>query len=113
MMEGKPNKQVIRELSQRHGMTLDKSQFFQQPAFGADIMKLFVDEDVLMMQISDYVYSFLEANGGSEDALFKVGRLYRKMDELWERGDGNSLRKLFDRFRKVNSQYKGVGRGWE
>jgi hypothetical protein len=111
MMEGKTNKQIVRELSQRHGMTLDKGQFMQPPAFGADVMKLFVDEDVLMMQVSDYVYSFLEANGGSEDAMLKAGRLYKMMDELSARGDGSALRKLFDRFRKANSQYKGVGRG--
>jgi hypothetical protein len=111
MMEGKTNKQIVRELSQRHGMTLDKSQSFQQPAFGSDVMKLFVDEDVLTMQISDYVYSFLEANGGSDDAMLKAGRLYRMVDELAARGHGVELKKLFAKFRKAVFEYKGVGRG--
>jgi len=110
LMEGKTNRQIVRELSQRHGIVLDRGQVIQTPAFGSDVMKLFVDEDILMMQISDYVYSFLEANGGSEDALFKIGRFYQMVDDLSSRGQGRELRDLFGRFRKAVSGYKGIGR---
>lgn len=110
LMEGKPNKQVVRELAQSMGATLDRGQVPTSDPVGSDLMQLFVDEDLFSMQIADYMYSFLEAHQGSDEAITKANLFYRRLDDLSSRGDGKGMRELFETFRKANFSFKGAKR---
>lgn len=107
LMEGGTNKEIVRKLANSLDMALSPYEFGKGDPQGADILKVFCTEDILALQIYEYTFNFLEANRGRADALDKVNRFYRVLDDMLARGDGEGMKRAFRMFRQAAISYKG------
>jgi DNA primase len=95
LMESKSSKQVIHELCQKHGVKPGAYvPSVKSEPLPHEIMAAFCEEDALASDITTLARSYLRSRDGCEDAVNKVSRLYRRLDELNAKGDMIGMSKL-------------------
>lgn len=95
LLETKSSKQVIHELCQKHGVKPGAYvPGVKSEPLPHEIMAAFCEEDALASDITTLARSYLRIRDGCEDAVNKVSRLYRKLDELNAKGDMMGMSRL-------------------
>lgn len=95
LIESKSSKQIIHELCQKHGVKPGAYvPGVKSEPLPHEIMAAFCEEDALASDITTLARSYLRIRDGCEDAVNKVSRLYRKLDELNAKGDMMGMSRL-------------------
>lgn len=106
LMEGKKKGQIVKELSRSHGV--DVSRFspgdFREPA-DDEVVALFCEEESAAMKIATYAKQFLRSQGGREDAVNKVSRLYERLDKMIEDGDEEGMEAICEEMGDLLIEY--------
>ena len=95
LMEGKENRQVVKELAQRFNVELGH---FDPGAriepLPEDVMSELCEEEMEERQIVAYAKRYLKDQKGSFDAVNKISRMYQKMDRCLENGDASGMNQV-------------------
>jgi hypothetical protein len=95
MMEGKTNKQVVKEFSNKFGIEIGKfDPGIRIDPLPEDILQRFFEEESESQHIISYARRYLQDHGGRTDAVNKVSRLYKKLDRLLEDGDSEGVHEV-------------------
>lgn len=95
-MEKKPIGQVIRELKAKHGIKGTYDPKVKVDPLQYEVLADFCTEDEIAMHITRAAKEYIRARGGHEDAVNKVCRLYKRMDEMVARGDEDGLYQILE-----------------
>jgi DNA primase len=95
LFENKKAGQVIRELSDKHGIDASavNTRVRQEP-LPYETLADFCEEDEIAKHIVTMAKAYMDSCGNTEDAVNKVSRLYRRMDEMIERGNDDGLHEV-------------------
>jgi DNA primase len=96
---------VVRRLSNAHGVRVgDYSRIEKYDPLKDDIMSAFCGEDYQAMDIAAAAIAFMDSQGGSEDSVNKVSRVYKEMDRMIEEGDKRGMALLEKALRNIIDQ---------
>jgi hypothetical protein len=106
-IEGIQKGAVVRRLSTAHGVKVgDFKKIDRFDPLGDDILSKFCEEDQQVVLISEMAINFMEINNGSEDAINQVVKVYKRMDDLVDKGDWRGVRDLRVKFKNIINQYR-------
>lgn len=86
-LEDKTRKQVARELFVRHGINPRSAPAVPVEPLPHEIEANFCEEDLLVSDITTFAKAYMRARGGCEDAVNKVSRMYKSLDDMSSKGD--------------------------
>jgi hypothetical protein len=96
-LEKKPIRIVVKELLHRHGIEASTGNIatlisFEPPPH--EVVGCFCEEDNLVAEIATYARTYLRVRNGCTDAVNKVSRLYKKLNELSEVRDFKGMHRI-------------------
>jgi DNA primase len=109
LVEKKAKKDIVKALAKSTGVTLGKfDPATRLEPSNDEVVSCFCDVDQMVSLISVACLQFIHANGGSEDAVNKISRVYQILDDFSKYGQGEHVKDKWG----VNSLYDVMAYVW-